>query len=508
MELAAIGDYWARWTPDAVAIRAGERKVTWAEQAARTDHLAAGLQARGIGAGDRIAILSDNSIEWCELVLAAFRCGAIIVPLNVRQAPDELSFAIRHSGAGIVANDVTYADRFTAIADRHPEVLRLSLDGRAPGEFTFADLAAETGPRTPVAVDQDTPAIIGYTSGTTGRPKGATLTHGNLLANFTQWQAAEGWRQDTVLLSCIPLSFTGGIVSNFLACHAAGGTLVLEPRFDAVRALELIQATRVTVMAVVPAMWEAMAAAPGFADADLSSITSAITGGAPCPPRLFTAYDSKGVLIRQTYALTEACASVVILPKTLAATRPEAAGLPSMHTEVRIVDEDDQDVPTGTTGQILVRGPQVMSGYWEDPDASARALAGGWLHTSDLGRLDGDGLLYVVDRQHDTFISGGLNVYPAEIERALTSLDGLEEVAAYGVPHDRWGETVAVTVWGKNLDADQVVAHCRSRLGDYKIPRYVTITDEPLPRSMSGKILRRELRRIFDADVAVRTSAT
>jgi fatty-acyl-CoA synthase len=508
MELAAIGDYWARWTPDAVAIRAGERPVTWAEQAARTDRLAAGLQARGIGAGDRIAILSDNSIEWCELVLAAFRLGAVVVPLNVRQAADELSYAIAHSGARIVANDVTYADRFTAVAADHPGVLRLSLDGRAPGQLTFAELAASTAPRTPVPLGPADPAIIGYTSGTTGRPKGAILTHGNLLANFTQWQAAEGWRQDTVLLACIPLSFTGGIVSNFLACHAAGGTLVLEPRFDAVRALELIRTAGITVLAVVPAMWEAMAAAPGFADADLSSITSAITGGAPCPPRLFAAYDAKGVLIRQTYALTEACASVVILPRALAATHPEAAGLPSVHTEVRIVDEDDRDLPAGATGQILVRGPQVMAGYWDDPDASARALAGGWLHTGDLGRLDADGLLHVVDRQHDTFISGGLNVYPAEIERALTSLDGLTEVAAYGVPHDRWGETVAVTVWGENLDADRIVTHCRGRLGDYKIPRYVTVTDEPLPRSMSGKILRRELRRTFDADVAVRTSAT
>jgi fatty-acyl-CoA synthase len=508
VELGSIGEYWARWTPDAIAIRCGERRISWAEQEARTDRVAAGLQRAGVGACDRVAILADNSVEWCELVLAALRCGAVIVPLNVRQAPQELSYTISHCGAKIVACDRAHADRFATIAADHPEVLLLRLDWDAPGELSFSDLAAETGPRSPVRIDHDSPAIIGYTSGTTGRPKGATLTHGNVFANFTQWQAAEGWRQGTTLLLCVPLAFTGGIVSNFLACHGAGGTLVLEKTFDPARVLQLIESVPVNVMAGVPVMWEGIASVRGFADADLSSIRSAITGGAPCPPRLFAAFEAKGVRIRQSYALTEATASVVVLPPQFAGTHPEAAGVPSMHTTIRIVDADDNDLPTGRTGQILVSGPQVMSGYWNDAEATAVALAGGWLHTSDLGYLDELGLLHVVDRQHDTFISGGLNVYPAEVERVLSGLDGVEEVGAYGVPHDRWGETTAVSIWGKDLTADDVLAHCRDHLGDYKIPRYITFTSEPLPRSMSGKILRRELRRTFDPTLATRTAAT
>ena len=246
----------------------------------------------------------------------------------------------------------------------------------------------------------------------------------------------------------------------------------------------------------VPVMWQGIADGAGFAEADLGRLTTAITGGAPVPETLLRTYQRKGVLIRQAYGLTEATALVAMLPPALALEKPKACGRPVLHTRLRLVDDTGRECPTGETGEILVQGPQVMAGYWGDEAATAAALEDGWLHTGDLGRLDGDGLLEIVDRKHDLIISGGLNVYPAEIERVLADFPGMAEAAVVGVPDPRWGEVPAAVVRGTAgpIDEAALVAHCRRLLADYKTPRHVVVVDEPLPRSMSGKVVRRELR--------------
>jgi fatty-acyl-CoA synthase len=506
VDLGGICRYWARWQPESVAILCGGRAVTWAELDRRTDAVAARLAERGIGAGDRLGILGQNSIGWCELVVAGFKLGAAVVPLNIRLAPEELRFIIGHSGCAAVAVDAELAPRYDEIAGDLGSCLRLRLEGRAgegsAGEGpTVDDLAVTDAAPPAVEIDEAAAAIIAYTSGTTGRPKGATLTQRNLLALIRLLGAADGWTASTRTLLCVPLAFTGGIVNNFVATYGAGGTLVLERTFEPARALQLITEERITAMIGVPVMWQGIADAPGFGEADLSRLTTAITGGAPVPEPLLRTFQRKGVLIRQAYGLTEATALVAMLPPALATEKPKAAGLPVLHTELRIVDEAGTACPAGETGEILVRGPQVMAGYWGDADASAGALAGGWLHTGDLGRLDEDGLLEIVDRKNDLVIAGGLNVYPAEIERVLHEFPGMIEAAVVGVPDARWGEVPAAIVRGAGpIDSEAVVAHCRRLLADYKIPRHVVVVEEPLPRSMSGKVLRRELRAKYQGD--------
>ena len=502
VDLGGICRYWARWQPESVAILCEGRAVTWAELDRRSDAIAAGLAERGIAAGDRLGILGQNSIGWCELVVAGFKLGAAVVPVNIRLAPEELRYIIAHAGCSAVALDAELAPRYDEIAADLKPCLRIRLEG-APGKGpTLDDLAADNpGAAVAVEIDEAAVGIIAYTSGTTGRPKGAALTQRNLLALIRLLGAAEGWTAETRTLLCVPLAFTGGIVNNLVATYGAGGTLVLERTFEPARALDLLTAERITAMIGVPVMWQGIADVSGFDEADLSRLTTAITGGAPVPEQLLRTFQRKGVLIRQAYGLTEATALVALLPPCLATAKPKAAGLPVLHTELRIVDESGADCQAGETGEILVRGPQVMAGYWGDADATASALAGGWLHTGDLGRLDRDGLLEIVDRKNDLIISGGLNVYPAEIERVLHEFPGMVEAAVVGVPDPRWGEVPAAIVRGSGpIDVEAVVAHCRSQLADYKTPRHVIVAAEPLPRSMSGKVLRRELRAKYQGD--------
>jgi fatty-acyl-CoA synthase len=504
VDLTATGDYWARWNPDGVAIRWADRDIMWSELKNRTIALAAGLQQHGVQPGDRVGIFANNSVEWCEAVLAIYRAGGIVVPLNIRLTPREIAYMVDDAGCKAVMYDNSLGEVFAPVAANRPALLTIGFSD-AEARVRFEDLADADGRGcSQVTRGSDDVAIIAYTSGTTGSPKGAMLTHGNIHAMISQWQHAERWTSDTKILLCVPLAFTGGIVSNFMVAYGIGGTLVLEPSLDPVRALDLLVNTPINAMAGVPVIWQAISALPGFAEADLSAFTSAITGGAPV--HLMTAYLDKGVHIRQAYALTEASASACLLPPAFAVSKAHSAGLPLMHTKIRIVDDNDADVATGEVGQILIQGPQVMKGYWNRLEETAKALAGGWLHTGDLGYLDADGLLTVVDRQNDMIKSGGLNVYPAEIEKIIMTLDGVSEVGAFGVPHDKWGETVAVAVGGRDIDVDALLAHCRENLGDYKIPRYVVLATEPLPRSMSGKILRRELRASFDESAAVRTA--
>jgi fatty-acyl-CoA synthase len=297
-------------------------------------------------------------------------------------------------------------------------------------------------------------------------------------------------------------------VNNFLGAYGVGGTLVLEETFEPARALELITSVPVTAMTGVPVMFQEIASVPGFDDADLSHLHTAITGGATVSQALLRAYQAKGVMIRQAYALTEASGSVCILPRELAIQRPDSAGLPNLHTAVRIADDHGLELPAGEIGEIQVKGPQVCVGYWRDPEATAAARVDGWLRTGDIGYIGHDGLLQVVDRKNDKIISGGLNLYPAEIEKVIAGYPGVAEIAAFGVPHERWGETVAVVVGGSDLEFDGLLSYCRTVLADYKRPRYVQIRSEPLPRSPSGKILRRTLREEFDAAEYMRTSST
>ena len=498
MNIAERTAYFARWMGGGVAIRTAAEDLHWASLGDRVARVAGGLAEHGVEPGDRVGILADNSIEWCVLALATLHRGAIVVPLNIRYAAPELGSVLDHAGCRAVAYDARLSELHVAATGDCAGRLRISLDGGADADVTVASLAT-CEPLACEPRDEGDTAVLGYTSGTTGLPKGAMLTHGNLAACAMQIALAEGSSHDRRTLLCIPLAFTGGIVNNFLATNLVGGTLVLEPAFVPDRVIEVLAAERITTWFAVPVMWQAVAATAAFADADLSSLTSAICGGATVPRTLLDAFHAKDVAIRQAYGLTEATGSVSYLPASAALDHPSAAGVPNIHTRVRLVGADGEDVPLGEVGEIVVAGPQVMSGYWRDPGATADAIRDGWLYTGDMARGDQEGLLYIVDRKKSMFISGGLNVYPAEIERVVAMLDGVVECAALGLPHERWGEACAVVVVTADgtIDEAALVAHCRAQLADYKIPRTVICTDQPLARGMSGKVLRSEVQRVY-----------
>lgn len=504
MNVAERIAYFGRYRPEALAIRTDGQDLTWAALEQRVARLAGGLETQGVGIGDRVAILAMNSVDFCALALATMRRGAIVVPLNIRLAPPELRQILDHARPAVVAYDATLQPLHDGAAGDDAPWTRVSLDGTATAPLRLADLEASS-PSPIVRRDVHDTAVLGYTSGTTGLPKGVMLTHGNLAALALQTALSEGSSHERRTLLCIPLAFTGGIVNNFLSTALSGGTLILQPTFDPEVVVRTLEQERITTLFAVTIMWQAIAASPGFADADLSALRSAITGGAPVPRGLLDTYHAKGVAIRQAYGLTEATGSVSMPNHEQALRRPECAGAPNIHTEVRIVGEDGHDLPDGEIGEILVRGPQVMGGYWEDPAATAETIdAEGFLHTGDMALVDDEGMLRIADRKKSMFISGGLNVYPAEIERIVDSLPDVAESVAFGLAHERFGEACAIVVRGVDgpVDEGALVAHVRTQLADYKVPRTVIQVTTPLPRGMSGKILRDRVPAMLEGDPA------
>ena len=496
MNLANCVRFWARWDPDGVHIRFDGQDLTWSELDERTNRLANGLAARGVGHGDRVAILSNNTPAYLELVPAVHKLGAILVPLNVRLAAAELRYLVEHSGAKVVVVEPALRPQLDeAVAGLDParqqavELIELG------ASFDALFEADATDPATPVAADDV--AFLCYTSGTTGLPKGAMLGHGNIWSMAIMRILALDLRKDDRVYLPVPLAFTGGIISMYEPTYVSGATLILDRAMDPRRAMEVIQDERITVFAAVPVVWEMMVQHPEFASFDLSSLRVAGSGGAPVPQALLTALQDAGIPMSQGYGLTEGSGMNTWLPPADAQTKLGSAGLPMMHTAVRVVADDLGDVTPGEVGELVVKGPDVMLGYWNDPDATASTIVDGWLRTGDLARVDDEGYVFIVDRAKDMLISGGLNVYPAEVERVIAGLPGVAEVAVIGVADDRWGEVPAALVTpvpGADARRGRDLQACAAVLADYKRPKYVVVRDSPLPRGMSGKVLKRDLR--------------
>ncbi len=486
--------YWARWQGESIAIRFGDDDLTWAELHRRAAALAVGLAELGVGHGDRVGLLMSNRPEFIETVVACAQLGAIVAPFNLRFTAPELAFVVANADCAVVITEATLQPGLSLALEANPGLIVIDAD-----DDSFRSAHRE-GALPPRPVQPDDPLFICYTSGTTGDPKGAVLTHRSWFY-ASMVRALQGGinRNDRILLP-FPLAFTGGLALSMVALWS-GATLVLEPAFDPARALHLIESQRITVFMAVPTLFQQMALHPQFASTDLSSIRCASSGGATVPVPLLRTYLERGITMTQTYSLTEVSASGITLPYDQSLSRVGSCGVPAMHSQARIVDTDGNEVPPGTVGEIAIKGPEVMVGYWRNPEATAAALRDGWCHTGDLGTMDADGYFYVVDRAKDMLISGGLNVYPAEIERQLTGLPGVIDLAVIGVPDERWGETPAIVAVVADLaiapTGADVLARCAGVLADFKQPRYLVVRTEALPRNMSNKVLKADLRREY-----------
>ncbi|GAA1826570.1 long-chain fatty acid--CoA ligase [Pseudonocardia ailaonensis] len=507
-----LGDFvrfWARAAPGREAIIDGDAVTTWAELDERTNRLAAGLRERGVGKGDRVGLIAPNCREYLEIVIAGFKLGAVTVPLNHRLTAGELGYIVRHSGCRLLVAHGAYAAAAAQALDESDggDVARVGFD---PGFGELLEsLYGEDPTDVDVPVESDDVAFLCYTSGTTGRPKGAMLTHGNVLATAHYRTLADDLGRDDRLYLPAPLAFTGTLVMLWAVTYAGGGVTVLDTVSDARRSLETVERHRITHFTAVPVIWEGMRRDPEFARFDLSSLRTCLTGGAAVSEAFLQSMWDAGLPVRNAYGLTEGASSTTWQSLEDSRRRPGSVGRAGIHNRIRVVDHaagDLVDLPVGEVGEVAVKGPEVMLGYWEDPAATAATLVDGWLRTGDLGRLDEEGFLFIVGRSKDMFISGGINVYPAEIEGVLEQIPGVAECAVIGVGDEKWGETAAAIIHpapDAELEPAAVRSYCRTYLADYKLPRYVVLRPSPLPRNMSGKVLKRYLVEEYSAPASL-----
>ena len=471
-----------RKTPHRVALSYAGRDWTYRELYRRSTRLAHALRELGVGRGDRVAYFGPNHPAYLETLFAAGTLGAVFVPINARLAEPELRYIVADSGAMVV------------VAQRWPDPLR-GLATVVDVDDGYEQLLANTNDGSiHESVSLDDLCMIMYTSGTTGRPKGAMLSHGNITWNAVNVVVDSDLRSDEVTLLVAPLFHTAGLNMSCLPTLLKGGTVLIEPAFDAGRALELIEARRVTFMFGVPAMYDAMAASPRWPAADLSSLRLLTCGGAPVPMATIRTYLDRGLTFLQGYGMTEASPGVLLLAADQVAAKAGTAGVPHFFTDVRVAAPDGADAVPGEKGEVLVSGPNVTSGYWGRPAATAEVLDEGWFRSGDVATVDADGYVAIVDRVKDVIISGGENVYPAEVEDALYAHPAVAECAVIGVPDERWGEVGrAYVVTRAEITADELLAFARGRLAGYKVPQSVRFV-AALPRTATGKVLRKILR--------------
>jgi fatty-acyl-CoA synthase len=482
-----------------------DTRLSYDELADRIDVLAAALARRGVGVGDRVAYVGNNHPSFIETLFAVLRAGAIFVPLNTRLNARELEFQLADSGAAVLIS-AGPLEQLAAAATAALQLRRIVVDDPltpasqpVPGAAEdYAALLAEDPLADYPPIGHDDPALIIYTSGTTGRPKGAVLSHGNLTWNsinaIVDYDVTAATRQ--LLIS--PLFHVAAFGMGALPTLLKGGTLLMQERFVPAEALAVIERLRATHISGVPTTYQMMMEDPAWATTDISSLLSMTCGGSAVPRRVIDAYAERGLAFSGGYGMTETSPGIVAMPPMHAADRAGASGLAHFFTRFRIRDlETGRLVGPGERGEIEAAGPNVMREYWGRPDASADAFTSdGWFKTGDIGVTDGDGFLTVVDRAKDMIISGGENIYSAEVELALAAIPGVTGAAVIGVPHDRWGEVphaIVTLAPGAALTAPEMTAFLSTRLARYKVPKTLDVVDE-LPRTASGKVRKSELR--------------
>jgi fatty-acyl-CoA synthase len=493
--------HFARRTPDKVAAvdLAGERRFTYAAFDVRISRLASHLREElKVARGDRVAVLALNTTDTLEIQFACGRLGAVFVPLNTRLTVPELHFIVGDCAPKVMVHDADLAETALAVAKlcNTASALKLGPDGSYERAIAAAKPLAASE-----MVTLDDVSTIMYTSGTTGLPKGAIINHGMTFWNCVNLGGPAYISPSSVLLTVLPLFHTGGLNCYTNPVLHAGGTVLIMRQFDPALALKLISdpAQGINVFFGVPSIYQFMAQHPAFEAADFSRLIIGGVGGAPMPVPLLQVWEARGVALQQGYGMTETSPAVLALDREDAARKAGSAGKPVLHTEVRVVRPDGTDCAVGELGELWVKGPNITPGYWNRPDANESSFTDGWLHTGDATRVDDEGFYYIVDRWKDMYISGGENVYPAEVENVLHQFGAIAEAAVIGVPDAQWGEigmAIIAVKQGQSVTESEVLEHCANNLARFKCPRLIRFVDA-LPRNATGKIHKPTLRKNF-----------
>ncbi|MCX2981099.1 AMP-dependent synthetase [Halieaceae bacterium IMCC14734] len=497
-----------------------DERWTYEEAHQQVQSIAAWLTANGVQQHDRVAIAMRNYPEWMLAYWAVISMGAVAVGMNAWWVPEEMDYGLADSAPKALICDKERLQRFSEIAANHPDIKVVAVrceDELPAGVVSWSELISADPVKQTVEIDPDDDACVFYTSGTTGRPKGAQLTHRGcvtnlfavVFANMAQSMAAakvsppvetdEAPVQQAAIIAT-PLFHVTANNCLAQALTLAGGKLLHMYKWDAGEALRIIEAEKITTFTGVPVMSREMMNHPDYQHRDTSSLKSLGGGGAPVQPDLVDKIDKNGgnAAPSQGYGMTEVCGIISAVGGAYFVDKPKSAGLVMPTFDIKCVDEDGKEVPLGERGEVCVKGAQVIKGYLNRPEATAEAIVDGWLATGDIGYLDDDGFLYLVDRAKDMVLRGGENVYCSEVETVLFSHDDVAECAVFSVPDDRLGEEVGAAIYltaGKSLTAEELREFCKVHLSAYKIPRYIWMMDEQLPRNASGKFLKKELQK-------------
>ncbi len=491
MDISNWIDRWADFSPRKTAITFEGRAITYADLREQVHRLAAVLrEGLGVARGGRIAFLGYNSPDFLALLFACARTGAVMVPLNWRLAAPELAFILEDAGCGTLFVEPAFAETAEEATGALPDCRTIDAAG-------LADLLGRAGgdARDP-SVGLDAPILIVYTSGTTGRPKGAVLTQSALAFNAANAIAAYDMTSRDRVLTNLPMFHVGGLNIQTTPALCAGASIVLQPRFEPDAAIAALESEHPSLMILVPALMTALMDHPAWPDLDFTRLRCINTGSTAVPMPLLEAYLERGVPVTQVYGSTETAPIAIHQRIADAWATAGSSGKAALYCRAAIVGPDGRPLPPGERGEIVIRGPNVMTGYWRDEAATEEALREGWFHTGDVGLTDEDGNYYVVDRLKDVIISGSENIYPAELERVLERSPEIAEAAVVGRSDDRWGEVPVAFVVARDgitLDREAVLGLFEGELARYKHPREVVFRDA-LPRNVMGKVLKFELR--------------
>ena len=502
MDMGQILTLAARKYPEHTALICGAERLTFREFDSRVNQLAHALLGLGLKKGDKVAALFYNSIPFVETYFAALKAGGVFVPVNFRFVGEEAAYILNQSDSRFFFFGGEFGSLVQTIRSALPKIDFFFAAGTPPAAGTgkYEDLLNGSPDfEPPVSLSEDDDCQIMYTSGTTGKPKGAVITHRNVLWNMFNTILGREEKEDEISLVVGPLYHTAALNNHFTLRVALGGTSILVKEFDARQVLETISQEKVTVISGAPAMFHFLLNLPGKEKYDPRSVTKCTTGASILPDetkeKLFRFFPNiQGIY--DVYGCTECSPNICILKGKDSLRKKESVGPPLPFLEVRIVDDQDQPVPANVVGELTCRGPNVMKGYYKDPEGTAEALRGGWLHTGDLARMDEEGFVYIVDRKKDMIISGGENIYPRELEEVLYRHPKIQDAAVVGIPDPLWGESVRAFVVlrkGATLREEEVVEYCKAHLASYKKPKSVVFVDS-LPRNPSGKVLKTVLR--------------